>query len=182
MTPITSGTRPSHARRLAAAALSAGLLVAGTLVAGTLAMPPAALAQDQSAATPKDVIFARKILMGSIGDNMDELDSMVAANSIDVAHGASHADAISVMLLAFPHLFPPASNEWKPGVEKDAGTDTFTAPEVWSRFADFYQRSAAAAKSAYNASRARNAEEFRKYAVELREGCDSCHAVYQKKD
>jgi len=50
------------------------------------------------------------------------------------------------------------------------------------RYADFYQRAADAAKSAYNASRARNAEEFKKYAVELRAGCDGCHAAYQKKD
>ena len=60
--------------------------------------------------------------------------------------------------------------------------DTFAAPEVWTRFADFYQRSADAAKSAYNASRARDGDEFKKYVAELRAGCDGCHALYQKKD
>jgi len=47
------------------------------LGAGALGIDSVAFGQDQSAAAPKDVIFARKILMGSIGDNMDELDTMV---------------------------------------------------------------------------------------------------------
>src|SRR3954463_13079726 len=89
--------------------------------------------QDKSAATAKDFIFARKILMGSIGDNMDELEGIIESGKIDVQHGASHADLVSVMLLAFPHLFPPASNEWKAGIDKDPGSDTFAAPEVWTR-------------------------------------------------
>ena len=160
----------------------AGAMSVALVAACTLGIGSVALGQDQSAATAKDVIFARKILMSSIGENMDELDTMVETNSIDVAHGASHADAISVMMLSFPHLFPPASNEWKPNVDKDPGTDTFAAPEIWTRFADFYQRSSEAAKSAYNASRARNEEEFKKYVTELRADCDGCHALYQKKN
>ena len=31
------------------------------------------------------------------------------------------SDTISVMLMAFPHLFPPASNQWKPDVARDPG-------------------------------------------------------------
>ena len=120
--------------------------------------------------------------MSTIGENMDDLDIMVETDKIDVAHGAMHADTISVLLLAFPHLFPPASNEWKAGVDKDPASDTFAAPEIWTRFADFYKRSADAAKSASDASRAQTPAEFKKYAVELRAGCDGCHALYQKKD
>jgi len=160
----------------------AGAIGAAFLAAAVLSIGPVALAQDQSAAATKDVIFARKIVMNSIGENMDDLDAMVETDKIDVTHGAMHADAISVLLLAFPHLFPPASNEWKAGVDKDAATDTFAAPEVWTQFADFYKRSADAAKSAFNASRAQSPAEFKKYAIELRAGCDSCHALYQKKD
>jgi cytochrome c556 len=165
-----------------AGAMTVALVAAGTLGIGTPGIVSVALGQDQSAATAKDVIFARKILMGSIGENMDDLDIMVETDKIDLPHGAMHADMISVLMLPFPHLFPPASNEWKPGVDKDAGVDTFASPEVWTRFADFYQRSADAAKIAYNASRARNAAEFKKFAVELRAACDGCHAAYQKKD
>ena len=160
----------------------AGAMSVAFITAGTLGIGSVALGQDQSAATAKDVIFARKILMGSIGDNMDELEGIIESNKIDVQHGASHADLASVMLLAFPHLFPPGSNEWKPNVDKDPGTDTFASPEIWTRFSDFYQRASDAAKSAYNASRARDADEFKKYVVELRAGCDGCHAIYQKKD
>ena len=152
------------------------------VAAGTFGGDSTAFGQDMSAATAKDVIFARKVLMGSIAENMDDLDIMVETDKIDLPHGAMHADVISVLLLPFPHLFPPHSNEWKPGVEKDAGIDTFASPDVWIRYSDFYQRSADASKIAYNASRARNAAEFKKYAIELRAACDGCHATYQKKD
>src|SRR3954466_3413445 len=86
---------------------------------------PIALAQDQSAATTKDLIFARKIMMDSIGNNMDEIDTMLQTGRIDLAEGREHADTISVMLMAFPHLFPPNSDQWKPNVAHDPGTDTF---------------------------------------------------------
>ena len=167
---------------LEARLLIAGAIGAAFLSAALLSIGSVALSQDQGAASTKDVIFARKVLMSSVGENMDDLDIMVETDKIDVAHGAMHADTISVLLLAFPHLFPPASNEWKAGVDKDPASDTFAAPEVWTRFADFYKRSADAAKSAYDASRAQTPAEFKKYAIELRAACDGCHALYQKKD
>jgi cytochrome c556 len=166
-----------HFRVAIAAAIAVTLLFAAALRGDSVAF-----GQDQGAATPKDVIFARKVLMSSIGENMDELEAIIASGKIDVQHGAMHADLVSVMLLAFPHLFPSASNEWKPNVEKDAASDTFAAPEIWTRFADFYQRAQDASKAAFNASRASNEDEFKKSVAELRTGCDGCHAIYQKKD
>ena len=160
----------------------AGAIGAAFLFAAVLSTGSVALGQDQGAAPTKDVIFARKVLMSTVGENMDDLDIMIETDKIDVAHGAMHADTISVLLLAFPHLFPPASNEWKAGADKDPASDTFAAPEIWTRFADFYKRSADAAKSAFDASRAQTPAEFKKYAIELRAGCDGCHALYQKKD
>ena len=74
----------------------------GWLVAGTPAPSPIAWAQDQSAATTKDVIFARKIMMDSIGNNMDETDTMLQSGRIDLIEGREHADMVSVMLMAFP--------------------------------------------------------------------------------
>jgi cytochrome c556 len=158
----------------------AGAIGAALLAAGTLGIGSAALGQDQSAATAKDVIFARKLLMDSVGENMDEIEAVIASGDIDLKHVQSHADGLSVSLLIFPHLFPPASNEWKAGAERDAGTDTFASPEVWTRFADFYKRSADASKIAYNASRARNPAEFKKLGADLRQACDACHAAYLK--
>jgi cytochrome c556 len=122
--------------------LSAGL--AAWVVAAGLA-----LGQDQRAATPADAIFARKILMSSISGMMDEIETMIAApGKLNVAEGREHADVISVMLMAFPHLFPPSTNQCKPDGERDAGRDTYAAPQVWADFADFYARAAKASRLA----------------------------------
>lgn len=140
-----------------------------------------AVAQDQSAATPKDAIFARKILMGTVGMNMDQLESMTGMpNPINMEDGREHADIVSVLLQVFPHLFPPATNQWKPNVDRDPGADTYASPDVWSHFADFYGRAAAASKIAFSASRAKTETEFRSAVAQLRTACDSCHAAYQK--
>ena len=54
----------------------------------------AALAQDQSAAVPKDAIFARKILMDAISRNMDELEGMTSSGkAIDLAEGREPREA-----------------------------------------------------------------------------------------
>jgi cytochrome c556 len=162
-------------RRWIAVAMGGALLAAGTLGIASVA-----IGQDQSAATPKDVIFARKILMDSIGHNMDELEANANASKVDLAEGKDHADIVSVMLMTFPHLFPPNTNEWKPNVARDPGADTFAAPEVWTNYADFYKRSSAASKIAYNASRAEKDDDFKRSVAELRVSCDSCHAIYYK--
>jgi cytochrome c556 len=166
-----------RSRHWIAVAIGGALLATGTLRIGTVA-----LGQDQSAATPTDVIFARKILMGSIGENMDEIEAVIASGDIDLAHVQSHADNLSIELMVFPHLFPPASNEWKAGATRDPGVDTFAAPDVWTRFADFYKLAAAGTKAAYEASRARNKEDFKKAGMELRQVCDACHAQFLKKE
>src|SRR5260370_18441527 len=114
-----------------------------------LATSIVAMAQDQSAATAKDVIFARKTLMSSISDNMDQIETMISTGKIDVADAHEHADTISVMLMAFPHLFPPGSNQWKPNADRDPATDTFASPNAWSKFSNFYRRVARAAKTAF---------------------------------
>ena len=96
-----------------------------------------ASAQDQPA--PKDTIFARKILMGAIDMNMDEIETMLAPEGkLVLSDAREHAETISTMLMAFPHLFPPATNQWKAGEDRDPATDTFANPDLWSNFADFY--------------------------------------------
>jgi cytochrome c556 len=152
--------------------------VAG-LCAGTL--DTVALGQGATP-LPKETIFARKILMDSIGRNMDELEANASSTKIDLAEGRDHADNISVMLMAFPHLFPPSTNEWKPNVDRDPGTDTFAAPEIWTGFADFSKRARAAADVAFQASRAETEPAFKDQVAQLRLACDSCHAIYMKKD
>ena len=133
--------------------------------------------QEQSTAIAKDAIFARKILMDTISNNMDEIETMTASGKgVNLTEGREHADTISIMLMAFPHLFAGETNQWKP----DVGRDTYASPEVFINYPDFYAKAASASKIAYNASRAKQEDDFKKFVVELRVACDSCHAVYLK--
>ena len=159
------------------AAFGCALFAVGGLGASSIAF-----GQDQSAATPKDVIFARKIIMATIGTNMDEIDTMLQTGKIDLADGHEHADFISVMLMAFPHLFPPSSDQWKPNVARDPGTDTFASPDIWKSYTDFYKQAAFASKTAYNVSRAKDEAEFKKFGAELRLTCDTCHSTFLKSE
>lgn len=164
-------------------ASAAGLFGCLALCAALVSAGMVARAQDQSADTPKDTIFARKILMDTIDHNMDALEEMVRSGQpIDFADAHEHADTISVMLMAFPHMFPPNTNQWKPNVERDPGRDTYAAPELWTQFADFYQQAAAASRLAFAASRASAEIDFKKTMTELRNACDFCHARFLKVD
>ena len=169
-----SGRRQRRWRHMAA--------MVGLVELCAAALGPAAWGQDRGATPPKETIFARKILMDSISQNMDDLEANAGSAKVDLAEGRSHADIVSVMLMAFPHLFPPTTNEWKPNVDRDPGSDTYAAPEIWSRFADFYKRVQDAAQIAYKASRAETEQAFKDQVVQLRVACDSCHGVYLKKD
>jgi cytochrome c556 len=174
MTPFV---RPQRQTGHLVAGVTARVLLATFVCAASAAAP----AQDQTAAAPRDTIFARKILMDLIGRNMDELEGMTSSGkAINLAEGHEHADAISIMLMAFPHLFPPGTNLWKPNAERDPGRDTYASPDVWTRFADFYAQAGNASKVAYNASRAEHEATFKTFVADLRTACDSCHAVYLK--
>jgi cytochrome c556 len=136
-------------------------------------------AEDQP--PPKDTIFARKTLMGEIDMNMDEIETMLAPEGkLALADAQEHAEVISTLLMAFPHLFPPSTNQWKQGAERDPATDTFANPAIWSNFSDFYQRATEASKIAWNASRAKKPEEFRTQIKQLRVRCNACHALNLK--
>src|SRR5215470_9509263 len=109
-TTVMSGQRR---RRWSQVAAMVGLV---GLCAGALG--PIAWGQERGATPPKETIFARKILMDSISQNMDDIEANAGSAKVDLAEGRSHADIISVMLMAFPHLFPPTTNEWKPNVDR----------------------------------------------------------------
>ena len=148
--------------------------------AALLATSLVAVAQDQSAAKVEDTIFARKTMMSSLSDNMDQIEMMISTGKIDLDDAHEHADTISVMLMAFPHLFPPASNQWKPGADIDPVTGTFASPDVWSKFADFYKRAGDASKTAFDMSRADKPDALKAKTAELRTDCNGCHAAYLK--
>ena len=102
------------------------------LLAGVFAASSAAVGQEQGLPPPKDTIFARKILMGAIDMNMDEIETMLApGGKFEPAEAVEHSDTISIMLMSFPHLFPPSTNQWQPNVDRDPATDTAASPDVW---------------------------------------------------
>ena len=156
---------------------------AATMAAAlTFALLTAPLPAQESPAA-KDTIFARKILMGAIDMNMDEIETMLAPEGkLELNDAQEHAETISTMLMAFPHMFPATTNQWKPGAERDPATDTFASPDVWTNFADFYQRATAASKLAWEASRAKRGTEFRPLIAKLRAACNECHALNMKTD
>jgi cytochrome c556 len=167
---MTRGSISAAARR---SALAACVLATGTV----------ALSQERAVPPAKDTIFARKILMGAIDMNMDEIETMLAPEGkLELAEAQEHAETISTMLMAFPHMFPPGTNQWTPNAERDPAYDTFASPDVWTNFTDFYQRAAAASKLAYDASRAKRADAFKPLIMELRAACNACHAAYLKTD
>jgi cytochrome c556 len=175
-----SSLKAKAARARSRIALVPGLLM---LAACLIATPHTVIGQEQGVTPPKDTIFARKILMGSIDMNMDEIETMlVPGGTLNLAEGQEHADIISIMLMAFPHMFPASTNQWTPGADRDPAADTYASPDVWRNFADFYQRAAAASKIGLDASHAKRADEFKALIVQLRTACNSCHAVYQKID
>ena len=145
----------------------------------------AAVAQSVPPSVPpaKDTVFARKILMSTVAENMDELETMLEPGArFETAEAREHSNLISVLLLAFPHMFPAATNQWKDGASRDAALDTYASPDVWTRFADFYARSTAASQAALEASKAKTLKDFKAHIAELRTSCDGCHAAYMKLD
>lgn len=156
--------------------IARGVVVAGAIVLAV----SAASAQDQAAATAADAIVARKTVMEALSEKMDDIEGAISAGKINLDQAHAAADTISIFLMAFPHLFPPATNQWKPAGDRDPATDTFASPDVWTRFADFYRLAAAASKSAFAASRSQNEAELKTAIERLRTQCNACHEAYLK--
>jgi len=151
------------------------------LTVGLIFAASTASAHDLASAST-DAIIARKTVMNSLSDKMDDIEGMISSGKIDLATARADADTISVFLMAFPHLFPPATNQWKPNVARDPATDTFASPDIWIKFADFYKQSTAASKSAYNASRSQNENDLKAAIAQLRTQCNACHRDYLKQN
>jgi Cytochrome C' len=173
--------QPVRSRLTRAFASASRLIACAAVIWLSAAAGPIALAQNEAAPPPKDTIFARKILMGTIDLNMDEVENMLApGGTLEHTEAREHLDIISVLLMAFPHMFAASTNQWKPGADRDPALGTFASPDVWTNYDDFYKRAADASKIAFAASRAKRIDEFRSLLAELRTACDSCHAGYLK--
>lgn len=119
--------------------------------------------------------------MDTIDRHMDDIDWMLTSGDpIDLSRTFDHADTISVLLMAFPHLFPPGTDRWRPDGHRDPARDTFAAPELWKNYRDFYRQAEQASKLAFAASRTKSESNFRATMAALRAACDGCHAAYVK--
>jgi len=122
---------------------------------------------------PGDVVQARQLLMDGIDEEMHDIDLAGSGQSFPLDGLKAHADHISTLMSAFPHLFPPQTQP-----SPDAPVPTTASPAVWKEFTDFYDRAAAAAKTALDASQAATLDQFKPLGTQLRAACDSCHAKY----
>jgi cytochrome c556 len=123
-----------------------------------------------------EVVQARQLLMAQIDDEMQPVDLVAGGKDLPLDELKSNANRISIMLGAFPHLFPPQT---RPGPDEFS---TAAVPEIWQDFEAFYTQADAAAKVAYDASQATAIEQFRDNAKKLRAACDGCHGKYMKVD
>jgi cytochrome c556 len=140
-------------------------------------VPPAAGQGPSAGLTgvdkPGDVVQARQIVMDGVDSEMHDIDLAGTGQSFPLDDLKAHADRISTLMTAFPHLFPPQTQP-----APDASVPTTASPAVWKEFADFYDRAAAAAKTALDASQADTLDHFKPLGAQLRAACDSCHAKY----
>jgi cytochrome c556 len=156
--------------------------VAATLLlaAAILAQGPAAKGEDTGAARAEDAILARKTLMNAVEEQSNCIGGMISERAVDITRSRACANAIYVLLKAFPHLFPPESNQWREGVDLDPATDTVAAPEVWTEFDNFYRLATSAADRADALRHAGTEEEVKALHRALGNVCDMCHALYYK--
>jgi cytochrome c556 len=156
------------------------IVIASLWVAAAVAVAAVLPAAGQGPTTgltgidkPGDVVQARQLLMDGIDEDMHDIDLAGTGQPFKLDDLKAHADRISTLLSAFPHLFPPQTQP-----SPDAPVPTTASPAVWKEFADFYDRAAAAAKTALDASQAGTLDQFKPLGVQLRTACDSCHAKY----
>jgi cytochrome c556 len=161
------------------------LIVAGACAAASahqLAATAAPHSPTAGETHPADVVLARRILMAGIGRNMDEIAAMIeAGGELDLSEAREHADTISTMLLAFPHLFPVETDTWSEKLaEDDPAHVSLALSTVWREYDDFVKRAQAASQIALDASFAKTPERFKTLAKDLQQACDSCHQKFRR--
>ncbi len=163
------------------AVVVAAVAMATVAVFGAVMLSPSARGQDKVPGLTgidrsDEVIQARQLLMDGIETEMAGVELGLEAKQIQLEDLKLHADRISTLLAAFPHLFPPQT---KPAVGSDGSPSPTTATlAIWQDFDTFYRMAQAAAMTAYDTSQAADLEAFRAQAKKLRVACDSCHAQY----
>jgi cytochrome c556 len=156
----------------AAAMIALSIMVAAAVKAYSEDRVPGLTGIDRS----EDVIGARQLLMDGVESEMMVIELGLEGSAPQFDDLKARADRISTLLTAFPHLFPPQT---KPGTAADGSPINTTATlAIWKDFDAFYGLAKEAAMTAYDASQAGGADQFRAQAKKLRVACDGCHAQY----
>jgi hypothetical protein len=126
------------------------------------------------------------VLMDQIDLYMGEIEAFVADAERQNVHAsveaAEAADNVSVMLQAFPHLFPPGSYIWSDELEaRDPTRVTMALPRLWEEYDEFYALAEFAWRRAVTMSRMYPRDQrFTDAAAELRQTCTDCHELYTR--
>jgi hypothetical protein len=154
---LPSPTRISIGLALAAI-MALSVMVAGSMKVYAEDRVPGLTGIDRS----DDVIQARQLLMDGIESEMMVIELGLEGRAPQLDDLKARADRISTLLTAFPHLFPPQT---KPGVAADGSPINTTATlGLWQNFDSFYDIAKGAASTAYDASQAGGADQFREQA------------------
>jgi cytochrome c556 len=141
---------------------------------------PAAVPGWTGLSKPLDVIHARGELMEHMELLMQPIDTITVqtgpVKNVELLH--QNAEAVSAMLLAVPHLFPPTTNLYEP---KSQTPPTIALPAIWKNFESFYSLAQAASKAAEEMGNAKGDKALRAASLKLRASCDACHTLYLRK-
>jgi cytochrome c556 len=160
--------------------LPAALLLAacGAAREPTVSTVPATDPSWTGLTRPMDVIHARGEVMEHMELLMEAIDTIQVepVRNVDQLH--LQALAISAMLQAVPHLFPPTTNIYNP-----AGPEfpTLALPTIWQNFDTFYKLAMSASAAAEDFAETTGDEALRAASLKLRNSCDACHTLYLRK-
>jgi cytochrome c556 len=135
-----------------------------------------ASASDVAAEEPEpDVVHARQALMDEIHAQMLQIDRAAFGEAFDLADARVRAGAVSVILLAYPHLFPEGTT-----AAETAGNPypSWATDAVWEQSEAFHEMAEHASEIAFDLMSISDEDAFRAKAAELRPACNSCHAVF----
>ena len=122
-----------------------------------------------------EIIEARRVLMRQVQKSMQPIDAFTVEGTGDAATVRSAAETIEAMMLAFPHLFPPATNLYDATLREPP---TIALPAVWERFATFRAAAEQSERTAAAVAASSDATSLRTAAVALRTSCEDCHARF----
>ena len=161
-----------------AAMVIGGLLVMRTMPRATEDVPSGGAVEAPAALSePGEIIEARRVLMLRMEEQMRPIDELTASGKGDLAALRSAGATIEAMMLAFPHLFPPATNLFDPASRE---SPTYALPAIWDDFASFRTFAEASERAAATMAGSEDAESMQAAGRSLRASCDGCHARFTR--